>query len=105
MSIRGRIKDFWREQRLFEQRSVAASVLVCVLTLALFARLVWLQVVQYDHYSELSQGNRVRTEPLPAPRGIIYDRNGVMLAENRPAYQLELVPEQVRDLEIGRAHV
>jgi len=99
MSIRGRIKDFWREQRLFEQRSVAASVLVCVLTLALFARLVWLQVVQYDHYSELSQGNRVRTEPLPAPRGIIYDRNGVILAENRPAYQLELVPEQVRDLD------
>ena len=99
MSVRGRIKDFWREQRLFEQRSLAASVVVCVLTLALFSRLVWLQVVQYDHYAELSQGNRVRTEPLPAPRGIIYDRNGTILAENRPAYQLELVPEQVRDLD------
>ena len=99
MSVRGRIKDFWREQRLFEQRSLAASVVVCLLTLALFSRLVWLQVVQYDHYTELSQGNRVRTEPLPAPRGIIYDRNGTILAENRPAYQLELVPEQVRDLD------
>lgn len=99
MSIRGRIKDFWREQRLFEQRSVAASLIVGALFMVLVGRLVWLQIVQYDHYSELAQGNRIRIEPQPAPRGIIYDRNGVILAENKPAYQLELVPEEVGNVE------
>jgi penicillin-binding protein 2 len=99
MGIRGRIKDFWLEQHLFEQRAIAAVVVVLLLTAVLLARLVWLQVIRHDHYTELAQGNRVRIEPQPAPRGIIYDRNGVIVAENRPAYQLELVPEEVPDLD------
>jgi len=99
MSIRGRIKDFWREQRLFEQRSIAATVIICTLTAVLVGRLIWLQVVEYERYSDLAQGNRVRIEPQPAPRGIIYDRNGAILAENKPAYQLELVPEEVGDID------
>lgn len=99
MSLRGIIKDFWREQRLFEQRAIAAVVIIATLSLLLVGRLVWLQVVRYDYYTDLSQGNRVRIEPLPAPRGIIYDRQGIILAENQPAYQLELVPEQVPDLD------
>lgn len=99
MSLRGIIKDFWREQRLFEQRAIAAVVIIATLALLLVGRLVWLQVVRYNYYTDLSQGNRVRIEPLPAPRGIIYDRQGLILAENQPAYQLELVPEQVPDLD------
>lgn len=98
MGIGGRIKDFWVEQRLFEQRAVAAVFIVAALTLVLLGRLVWLQVLRYDDYTDLAQGNRVRIEPQPAPRGIIYDRNGAILAENKPAYQLELVPEEVPDL-------
>ena len=82
MSLRGIIKDFWREQRLFEQRAIAAVVIIATLSLLLVGRLVWLQVVRYDYYTDLSQGNRVRIEPLPAPRGIIYDRQGLILAEN-----------------------
>jgi len=74
-------------------------VIIATLSLLLVGRLVWLQVVRYDYYTDLSQGNRVRIEPLPAPRGIIYDRQGLILAENQPAYQLELVPEQVPDLD------
>lgn len=99
MGARGRIKDLWREQRLFEQRSIAAVVVVCLLAGVLVARLGWLQVEKHDEYAALAQVNRVRTEPLPAARGAIYDRTGVILAENRPAYQLELVREQVPDLE------
>ena len=99
MAAPGRIKDLWREQRLFEQRAIAAVVVVGLLAAALVARLVWLQVTRYEHFTDLAQGNRVRTEPLPAPRGMIYDRAGVVLAENLPAYQLELVREQVPDLE------
>ncbi len=99
MAVQGRIKDLWREQRLFEQRAIAAIVLIGLLTTVLVSRLLWLQVKRYDHFTDLAQGNRVRVEPLPAPRGMIYDRAGAVLAENRPAYQLELVREQVKDLE------
>jgi penicillin-binding protein 2 len=63
------------------------------------ARLVQLQVVDYELFSEKSQGNRVRIEALPPTRGLIYDRRGQVLAENLPAYQLELIPEQVPDLQ------
>src|SRR5215470_4102804 len=94
-----RIKDHWGEQRLFERRAMAAAVIIIALTLLLIGRLVMLQVVRYDYYAELSQGNRVRLEPLPSQRGLILDRNGQVLAENRPAFQLELVRERVPDVD------
>jgi len=93
------IKDHWAEQRLFEQRAVAAAFVIAALTLVLIGRLVVLQVMRYDYYAELSQGNRVRVEPLPAQRGLILDRKGLVLAENRPAFQIELVRERVPDVE------
>jgi penicillin-binding protein 2 len=99
MALRTTIKDHWGEQQLFEQRVFIAGAVVLVLFAILIGRLVWLQVVQHEYYTELSQGNRVRLEPIPAPRGTIYDRNGTILAENRPAYQLELIREQVPDLD------
>jgi penicillin-binding protein 2 len=94
-----RIKDHWAEQRLFESRALAAAFIIAALTIVLVGRLVVLQVMRYDYYAELSQGNRVRVEPLPAQRGLILDRNGQVLAENRPAFQLELVRERVPDVE------
>src|SRR5579871_1674144 len=94
-----RIKDHWREQRLFDQRAIIAAVLIGVATLGLLARLYLLQVVRHDYYSDLSQGNRVRTEPIPAARGLILDRAGEVMAGSQPAYQLELVPEEVPDID------
>jgi len=94
----GRIKDHWGEQRLFEMRSLIAGVLMVVMTFVLIGRLYLLQVVRHDYYAELSQGNRVRTEPIPASRGLILDRNGKVMVDNEPAYQLELTREQVPDL-------
>jgi penicillin-binding protein 2 len=94
-----RIKDHWGEQRLFEQRVFVAAFIIVALTVVLVGRLVVLQVMRYDYYAELSQGNRVRVEPLPAQRGLILDRNGQVLAENRPAFQLELVRERVPDVD------
>jgi penicillin-binding protein 2 len=94
-----RIKDHWAEQRLFESRALAAAFIIAALTVLLIGRLVVLQVMRYDYYAELSQGNRVRVEPLPAQRGLILDRNGQVLAENRPAFQLELVRERVPDVD------
>ena len=94
-----RIKDHWREQRLFDQRAVICAVLMGLATAGLIVRLAVLQVARHDYYAELSQGNRVRTEPIPAARGLILDRNGEVIAGNQPAYQLELVPEEVPDID------
>ncbi|MGB5211374.1 MAG: penicillin-binding protein 2 [Gammaproteobacteria bacterium] len=93
-----RLKDHWREQRMFLARVIAGGALVVALTLFVMLRLVDLQVFNFEHFSELSFGNRVRIEALPPTRGLIYDRNGVVLAENLPSYQLEMIPEQVTDI-------
>jgi penicillin-binding protein 2 len=96
---RVRIKDEALEQRMFFQRVLLAAALVTLIAIALVGRAFWLQVMQHAHYVELSQGNRARIEPLPPNRGIIFDRAGRVIAENTPAYQLELIREQVGDLE------
>ena len=93
-----RIKDHWGEQRLFFGRTLFASIAFAVLLLAVGVRLFWLQVVRHDYYANLSQGNRVRVEPLPPDRGLIYDRHGTVIAENTPAFQLELTPELVANV-------
>jgi penicillin-binding protein 2 len=93
------IKDHWSEQRLFDQRAIVAGAIIILFTLGLLGRLFLLQVIRHDYYTELSQGNRVRTEPIPAARGLILDRSGEVVAGNQPAYQLELVPEEVPNLQ------
>ncbi|TVQ49354.1 MAG: penicillin-binding protein 2 [Gammaproteobacteria bacterium] len=98
MAPRIRFKDPWQEQRLFFGRLIAAAVVILLLTGLLVARLVQLQVVNHPHFADLSQDNRIRIEPVPPTRGLIYDRHGQILAENLPAYQLELIPEQVEDM-------
>jgi penicillin-binding protein 2 len=92
------IKDHWSEQRLFDQRAIVAGAIIILFTLGLLGRLFLLQVIRHDYYADLSQGNRVRTEPIPAARGLILDRQGEVVAGNQPAYQLELVPEEVPNL-------
>ena len=93
-----RIKDHWKEQRLFDQRALVASAIGAILLLVLAGRLVLLQVMRHDYYSQQSQYNRVRLEPIPAARGLLLDRNGETLAGGQPGYQLELVREEVADL-------
>jgi penicillin-binding protein 2 len=94
-----RIKDHQGEQRIFFQRSLAAAAVIGAMVLVLLGRLVLLQIVRYEEYTLRAEGNRARIEPWPAQRGLILDRSGKVLAENRPSYQLELVREQVADLE------
>lgn len=98
--VRGRqsrIKNIWAEKQLFVVRGVVAAVAATVLLLAVAGRLFYLQVLRHEYYATLSQGNRVRTEPIPPSRGLILDRHGVVLADNLPAFQIELVREQVGD--------
>jgi len=94
-----RIKNIWAEKQLFIVRGVVAAVIAGVLLLAEAGRLFYLQVMRHDYYAELSQGNRIRTEPIPPSRGLILDRHGVVLADNMPAFQIELVREQVGDVQ------
>ncbi len=95
MPRRVRIKDHYAEQRIFTIRGIVAGIVVGVLLLTVASRLFYLQVLRHDYYAELSQGNRVHTDPIPPSRGLILDRHGVVMAENLPAFQLELVREQV----------
>lgn len=93
------IKDHIRESQTFLGRAVVAGLFVSIAIGMLLARLVQLQIVDHDHFTTLSKDNRVKLLPLPPTRGLIYDRNGILLAQNRPAYSLEITPEQVDDLD------
>jgi penicillin-binding protein 2 len=93
-----RIKDHWREQRIFDRRAIFAGAFMALLALALLGRLYLLQVTRHDYYATLSQENRVRTDPIPAARGLIMDRFGEVIASNQPTFQLELIPDEVPDL-------
>ncbi len=92
------IKDQFRESRLFNARLTVVGAIVLVLILALFLRLVYLQVFAHRHFETLSQANRIKPIPIQPPRGLILDRNGVILAQNYPVYTLEIIPEQVDDM-------
>jgi penicillin-binding protein 2 len=93
------IKDHHSERRLFVGRAILASVVSIALLALVIARLVQLQVFDHELFAEKSQGNRVRIEAAAPIRGLILDRKGRVIAENLPAYQLELIPEQVDDLD------
>jgi penicillin-binding protein 2 len=93
------IKDHHSERRLFIARVVLTSVIGFLLLSTVVARLVKLQVFDYEVFAAQSQGNRVRIEAVPPIRGLVLDRKGRVLAENLPAYQLELIPEQVADID------
>ncbi|HRC71194.1 MAG TPA: penicillin-binding protein 2 [Candidatus Competibacter sp.] len=94
-----REKDNTAESELFFRRVLIMVVAVFVALLAVSGRLVYLQVLNHDRFTTLSESNRVRLQPLPPTRGFIYDRNGVLLADNLASYHLEVTPDQAKDLE------
>jgi len=98
VSSRFALKDHFREGRLINDRLIFAALFAGILFLIVMVRLSILQVVEHEHFSALSNQNRVDIGPLPPQRGLIYDRNGVILAENIPTFSLELTPENVPDL-------
>src|SRR5450432_556827 len=96
-SRQSRIKNYFAENRLFTIRSIVAGVIAAVLLFTVAGRLFYLQVLKYEHHGDLVEGNHLRTEPIPPSRGLILDRHGVVLADNLPAFNDELVREQVGD--------
>lgn len=92
------LKTQARELGMFQRRLWLAVAGMVFGALALVGRLTYLQVVHHDLYTTLSTENRLKILPIPPTRGLIYSRNGVLLADNRPSFSLEVVPEQAGDL-------
>lgn len=98
MSEARQFKDHHREARLFFSRALFASVVIVLLTALLVVRFYSLQVTHHEDYVTQSDRNRVHVLPIAPTRGLIYDRNGELLAENRASYTLSVVHERVEDL-------
>ena len=92
------LKDHHHEQRIFSARLLVGMILVLLLTAVLAGRMVWLQVIEHSRYTTLSDNNRVQTQAVSPPRGLIMDRDGVILADNRPDFSLEIIIERAGDL-------
>ncbi|MEK6685349.1 MAG: penicillin-binding protein 2 [Pseudomonadota bacterium] len=93
------LRDHPAELHKFRIRLATSAGFVLILFLALYIRFYYLQVTQQEHYHTLAEANRISISPLVPNRGLIYDRNGRVLAQNYSAYTLEIVPSKFQDLE------
>ena len=87
------------ERSVFLNRILFSSIAILFLGGLIISRLIYLMVIESDELSLRSVSNTLRTQSIPAPRGLIYDRNIELIAENKPKFQLEMVPEQVKKLQ------
>ena len=99
MEKRVTVKSEREEYRLFRSRAYIAAILVLISLSLIFARLVYLQLDQYENYTLLSKENYQKRIPTPPVRGLIHDRNGVLLADNHIEYVLEATEDDVDDMQ------
>ncbi|WDE10249.1 penicillin-binding protein 2 [Thalassomonas haliotis] len=99
MTNSGLLKNHNVEAKVFASRMILAVVGAFLLLLLLFYNLYYLQVSNYQKYQTRSNENRIKVLPIAPNRGRIFDRNGVLLADNTPVYSLEMIPEQVKDID------
>lgn len=97
--MRTQIRDYHAESALFSRRAIVAFVGIVTLMGVLLLNLYNIQVNQYQDYKTRSNDNRIKVVPIAPNRGLIYDRNGILLAENRPIFSLELTPEKIDDID------
>src|SRR5215831_12013037 len=93
------LKNTQRELYYFQLRVGFAGMLVIAAFGLLFARFLYLQIVQHDYYHTKAEDNRISIVPVLPNRGLIVDRNGVVLARNYAAYTLEITPSKVANLQ------
>lgn len=99
MSGTQHIHNHRAERYYFQRRVYLAGIIILLLAVGLFSRLYWLQVQRHSYYSTRAEDNRLRVEVVPPTRGLIFDRNGVILAENLPSFSLQVVPNKVEDVD------
>lgn len=93
------LQDHQLERQIVLSRIIIGGIISFLLVLVLLARIFYLQVSQYEYYSTKSDSNRIRIQSIVPTRGLIYDRNGVLLAENIPSFTLSLVREYAGDID------
>lgn len=93
------IRDYHEEARLFKSRAIVAFIGIVAMLGILVTNLYNIQINQYQDYKTRSNDNRIKVVPIAPNRGLIYDRNGKLLAENRPVFSLELTPEMIKDMD------
>ena len=91
------LKDHDSEKRLVNKRLIACAALVLAISCALVGRMYFLQVIEFAYNSTVSENNRVHVLPIPPERGFIYDRNGVLLADNQPSFNMTITRERAGD--------
>jgi len=97
--MRTSIKNHYHEIQLTSRRSMVAILVICILIVLLISRLAYLQIYKNILYTTLSTRNAIDLVPIEPTRGLIYDRNGVLLAENIPVFSLDIIPLQVTNLQ------
>lgn len=96
---RTQIRDYQEEARLFKSRAIVAFIGIVAMMGVLVTNLYNIQVNQFQDYKTRSNDNRIKVVPIAPNRGLIYDRNGKLLAENRPVFSLEITPEKIKDMD------
>ncbi|MBS0381516.1 MAG: penicillin-binding protein 2 [Proteobacteria bacterium] len=99
MNSRGELPDERAKRARFGLRALTGFALMLALVLVVAGRFVYLQVYQHTEYSTRAKANRVRLRHLPPPRGLIYDREGKLLADNVPAFRLDVIPDKVKHMD------
>lgn len=94
------IKDHSAEANLFARRTFIGLLVVIVMIAMVLTNLYYLQISRFEDYQTRADGNRIKVLPVAPNRGLIYDRNGILLAENRPVFSLQVIPEEIDDLEL-----
>ena len=93
------LKNPERELSHFRRRLIAAAVLIVLGFAGLVGRFIYLQLFQHQHYQTLAESNRIAIVPIVPNRGVITDRNGIVLAQSYSAYTLEVTPSRVKNLD------
>lgn len=99
MNGRGELPDEHAKRARFARRALIGFAIMFVMMLVVAGRFVYLQVYEHGEYSTRAKANRVKLNHLPPPRGLIYDRAGRLLADNVPAFRLDVVPDQVKHMD------
>lgn len=92
---RHHLKDYQSETKVFKQRLLQATIVVAILICVLWFRLAYLQIIEHQYYQQLATQNQLEMFAIDPNRGLIYDRNGVLLASNTPTFTLSIIPDYV----------
>ena len=99
MDRKSALNQHYRQKAIFTFRMRTLMICMLLLCVVLIGRLIYLQLVNHKFYSTLSRQNLLNIIKLKPARGLIYDRNGVLIAKNIPSYSLMLIPEKVKNFD------